>query len=92
MNEETPVLTNNIATQTDAVTFELEERIDKIRRQLKAYRDTHPNFAKVWIYYLREKVKNLELMMDHCDKISQSDLSNTPDLDPYLLASLSSIL
>ena len=92
MNKETPVLTNNIATQTDAVTFELEERIDKIRRQLKAYRDTHPKFAKVWIYYLREKVKNLELMMDHCDKISQSDLSNTPDLDPYLLASLSSIL
>ena len=72
----------------DIIMTSIEVRIDDIIKDLEQHKETHPVFVKVWTLYLREKFNNLSKMLTQCEKISNSDLSNTPDLDPTMLASL----
>lgn len=69
----------------------IETQIEEIIRQLEQHKETHPVFVKVWTLYLREKFNNLKIMITKCEQMTNSDLSNTPDLDPQLLASLVSM-
>ena len=68
-----------------------ETQIEEIIRRLEQHKETHPVFVKVWTLYLREKFNNLKIMITKCEQMTNSDLSNTPDLDPQLLASLVSM-
>lgn len=68
-----------------------ETQIEEIIRRLEQHKATHPVFVKVWTLYLREKFNNLKIMITKCEQMANSDLSNTPDLDPQLLASLVSM-
>jgi hypothetical protein len=68
-----------------------ETQIEEIIRRLEQHKETHPVFVKVWTLYLREKFNNLKIMITKCEQMANSDLSNTPDLDPQLLASLVSM-
>lgn len=66
----------------------IEQRIETVLQALEKYKETHPIFVKVWSLYLREKLNNLEIVVSKCEQVSNSDLTNTPDLDAELLASL----
>lgn len=66
----------------------IETKIQDIITQLELHKETHPIFVKVWTLYLREKLNNLKIMITKCEQVTNSDLTNTPDLDPQLLASL----
>ena len=66
----------------------IENKIEEIITKLEQYKETHPIFVKVWSLYLREKLNNLKIMTTKCEQTVNSDLTNTPDLDPQLLASL----
>lgn len=66
----------------------IETKIEEILDKLKCHKETHPIFVKVWSLYLREKMNNLKIMVSKCEQMANSDLSDTPDLDPQLLASL----
>ena len=68
-----------------------ETKIEEIIIQLEQHKETHPMFVKVWTLYLREKLNNLKIMMTKCEEMVNSDLSNTPDLNPQLLASFVSL-
>ena len=65
-----------------------ETKIEEIITLLEKHKETHPVFVKVWTLYIREKFNNLKVMMTKCEQMANSDLTNTPDLDPQLLASL----
>ena len=70
----------------------IETKIEVVIAELKKHKKTHPVFVKVWTLYLREKLNNLETKIAKCEQIVNSDLSDTPDLDPSLLASLITML
>lgn len=73
------------------MTEDIETKIEDIIAKLEGYKETHPILVKVWSLYLREKFNNLKIMISKCEEISNSDLSDTPDLDPQLLLSLVSM-
>ena len=66
----------------------IETQIEEIIVQLEQHKATHPIFVKVWTLYLREKLNNLKIMITKCEQMAKDDLTNVPDLDPQLLASL----
>lgn len=70
----------------------IEIKIETIIAELEKHKETHPVLVKVWTLYLREKLKNLKTTMTKCEEILNSDLTNTPDLEPSLLASLITML
>lgn len=85
------------STQTDSEkeiegnNYDLVMHIEETITKLENKRETHPNFVNVWTLYLREKLKNLKEMAYQCENIANLDFSDTPDLDPFLLASVISI-
>ena len=70
----------------------IETKIETIITELEKHKETHPVLVKVWTLYLREKLNNLKTTMSKCEQIINSDLSETPDLEPSLLASLITML
>ena len=66
----------------------LELKIEAVLEKLEQHKETHPVFVKVWTLYLREKMNNLKNTLAKCEQVADSNLSDTPDLDPQLLASL----
>jgi hypothetical protein len=66
----------------------IETKINTVLHNLEKYKETHPVFVKVWTLYLQEKLNNLKIVVSKCEQVSNSDLTNTPDLDAELLASL----
>ena len=70
----------------------IETKIETIIAELEKHKETHPVLVKVWTLYLREKLNNLKTTMSKCEQIINSDLCDTPDLDPNLLASLITML
>ena len=70
----------------------IETKIETIITEFEKHKETHPVLVKVWTLYLREKLNNLKTTMTKCEQIINSDLSDTPDLEPSLLASLITML
>ena len=66
----------------------LELKIEAVLEKLEQHKETHPVFVKVWTLYLREKMNSLKNTLAKCEQVADSNLSDTPDLDPQLLASL----
>lgn len=73
-------------------TNNIETKIEETIQLLEIHKETHPVFVKVWTLYLREKLNNLKRITNRCEELINSDLSNSPDLNPQMMASLLSIL
>ena len=57
----------------------MENKLDKILDMLDNNK-THPNLAKVWKNYLLLKKNKLDLLLNQCEEIFNSDITITKDL------------
>lgn len=69
----------------------IEADIETVLIDLEKYKESHPVFVKVWTLYLTEKRENLKKMISHCKSVLTTELDESPDLDPVILASLVSM-
>uniref|UniRef100_A0A6C0CPQ1 Uncharacterized protein n=1 Tax=viral metagenome TaxID=1070528 RepID=A0A6C0CPQ1_9ZZZZ len=66
------------------------ERIERIIKKLNDRIQTHPNFSRLWLNYLDNKLCSLERCLNDCERILDTDMEDDPDVTTiattYLIA------
>jgi len=73
-------------------THNTEEKITDIINQFQQYKETHPNFVRIWTTYLNTKFNNLKQTIKNCEELLETDIKNAPDLDINILITMLSFV
>jgi len=65
----------------------MEQDIASLLTRVESYKDTHPNLAFLWTFYLKEKQRSIQNTIEEC-KIALSKIDTLPDMTPSTILTL----